>query len=153
MSFGSAKNMVRRMEGLAEWGRFKSVVLDLSDVPVVDGTAALAIEDMLRLMQAHRQHLFMVGIQPKVEKVLEGLGVLKLVRPGHRFTNRLDALHQAEAVAGAGACERTLAAGSRRLYDVLSRVDPVIVDADSDARLTGGTAPGSATRTLDGLEG
>lgn len=101
MSFGSAKNMVRRMEGVAEWGQFKSVVLDLSDVPAIDGTAALAIEDMLRLVQAHRQHLFMVGIQPKVETVLEGLGVLKLVRPGHRFSKRLDALHQAEAISGA----------------------------------------------------
>lgn len=114
MSFGSAKNMVRRMEGVAEWGQFKSVVLDLSDVPVIDGTAALAIEDMLRMVQGHRQHLFMVGIQSKVEKVLEGMGVLKLVRPGHRFSNRLDALHHAEAVAGA-----------RRPEDVLcERISP-----------------------------
>lgn len=33
MSFGSAKDMVRRLEGVAEWSSFRVVVLDLSDVP------------------------------------------------------------------------------------------------------------------------
>ena len=100
MSFGSAKNMVRRLERIPELRTFKSVVLDLSDVPVIDGTAALAIEDMLRMIKFNKQHLFFSGMQPKVAKVLEGLGVLKIIRPGHRYALRLDALQHAAYEAG-----------------------------------------------------
>jgi len=100
MSFGSAKNMVRRLERIRELRMFKSVVLDLSDVPVIDGTAALAIEDMLRMIQFNKQHLFFSGMQAKVALVLEGLGVLQLIRPGHRYAARLDALRHAAYEAG-----------------------------------------------------
>jgi SulP family sulfate permease len=98
MSFGSAKNMVRRLETAPGLGTFKSCVLDLSDVPVIDGTAALAIDDMLRIIRAHKQHLFFVGMQPHVTEALEGFGVLAHIRPGHRYAERLAALkHAAEA--------------------------------------------------------
>ncbi len=101
MSFGSAKNMVRQLEGIKEFSSFSAVVLDLSDVPVIDGTAALAVEDMLRIVKSHKQHLFFVGMQPAVKNVLDGLGVLQLIRPGHQFAYRLDALTQAASLAGA----------------------------------------------------
>ena len=100
MSFGSAKNMVRRLETVPGLGKFSSCVLDLSDVPVIDGTSALAIEDMLRIIRAHKQHLFFVGMQPRVTEVLEGLGVLSLIQPGHQFALRLDGLRHAAQAAG-----------------------------------------------------
>jgi sulfate permease, SulP family len=100
MSFGSAKNMVRRLERIPELRTFQSVVLDLSDVPVIDGTAALAIEDMLRMIKFNKQHLFFSGMQPKVAEVLEGMGVLNLIRPGHRYAFRLDALQHAAYESG-----------------------------------------------------
>ncbi len=100
MSFGSAKNMVRRIETVPGLKKFTSCVLDLSDVPIIDGTAALAIEDMLRIIRAHKQHLFFVGMQPHVTEALEGLGVLSLIRPGHRYAERLDALKHAAEAAG-----------------------------------------------------
>ena len=43
MSFGSAKTMVRRLETVPGFNTFSSVVLDLSKVPAIDGTAALAV--------------------------------------------------------------------------------------------------------------
>ncbi len=95
MSFGSAKNMVRRIETVPGLKQFTSCVLDLSDVPTIDGTSAMAIEDMLRIIRAHKQHLFFVGMQDHVTEVLDGLGVLKLIRPGHRYAERLDALRHA----------------------------------------------------------
>lgn len=100
MSFGSAKDMVRRLEGQSGWSSFRAVVLDLSDVPAIDGTAALAVEDMIRMAQAHHQHLVLVGMQPVVTKVLAGLGVLQLLPPDHHHARRLDALrHAAQLVA------------------------------------------------------
>jgi len=87
--------MVRRLEGIARWNSFRVVVLDLSTVPAIDGTAALAVEDMIQMAQAHHQDLILVGMQPAVYKVLEGLGVLKLLRPDRHYARRLDALQQA----------------------------------------------------------
>ncbi|MCU4800684.1 molybdenum cofactor guanylyltransferase [Halobacteria archaeon HArc-gm2] len=52
-----------------------------------------------------------------------------------RADGRLHPLHAVyDRHAGRVACDRTLAAGSRRLYDVLARVDPVVVDADDVTR-------------------
>jgi SulP family sulfate permease len=76
------------------------VILDLSDVPAIDGTAALAIEDMLRIVRAHRQQLYFVGMKPGVGRVLEGLGVLKHITPEQRYDFRLDALRHAEEASG-----------------------------------------------------
>jgi len=100
MSFGSAKNMVRCLETFPGLRTFTSCVLDLSDVPAIDGTAALAIDDMLRIIRAHKQHLFFVGMQTHVSKALEGFQVLSHIRPGHRYAERLDALKHAAQVAG-----------------------------------------------------
>ena len=100
MSFGSAKNMVRRLETVTGLQTFTSCVLDLSDVPVIDGTAALAIDDMLRIIRAHKQHLFFVGMQSHVTEALEGFGVLAHIRPGHRYAERLAALKHAAEAAG-----------------------------------------------------
>lgn len=52
-----------------------------------------------------------------------------------RAEGRLRPLHAVyDRHAGRVACDRTLATGSRRLHDVLARVDPVIVDADDVTR-------------------
>ena len=48
--------------------------------------------DVLRVVQTHKQHLFFVAMQPQVSRVLEGMGVLKLIRPGHIYATRLEAL-------------------------------------------------------------
>ncbi|MEJ2230917.1 MAG: SulP family inorganic anion transporter [Nitrospirales bacterium] len=100
MSFGSAKDMVRRLESVKGFNTFSSVVLDLTSVTSIDGTAALAIEDMLLMVKSHRQHLFFVGMRPAVARVLKGLGVLDQVLPGHRYAIRLDALRHAAHVSG-----------------------------------------------------
>lgn len=100
MSFGSARNMVRRLEGFLAFHTVQGVVLDLSDVSAIDGTAAMAVDDMLRMVQAQEQHLFFVGMQPHVIDVLEGFGVLSQIRPLHRFALRLDALRHAAYLSG-----------------------------------------------------
>jgi SulP family sulfate permease len=100
MSFGSAKDMVRRLESVKGFNTFSSVVLDLTSVPAIDGTAALAIEDMLVMVKNHHQHLFFVGMRPGVARVLKGLGVFDQVRPGHQYAIRLDALRHAAHLSG-----------------------------------------------------
>jgi SulP family sulfate permease len=113
MSFGSAKDMVRRLEGVSRWSSFRVVVLDLSDVPAIDGTAALAVEDMIRMAQAYHQHLVLVGMQPVVTKVLAGLGVLQLLPPDHHHARRLDALRHAAQLAAPTSEQPHAASGLR----------------------------------------
>ena len=100
MSFGSAKDMIRRLESIKGFNQFSCVILDLTDVPAIDGTAALAIEDMLVMVKDHGQHLFFVGMRPPVVRVLAGLAVLEQVQPGHRYALRLDALRHAARISG-----------------------------------------------------
>lgn len=100
MSFGSANNMVRRLERVRQFSTFKSVVLDLSDVPFIDTSAAKAVEDMIRMTREHKQHLFFVGMQPQLVKVLRGLDVLSLIHRDHHYAKRLDALRHAALMAG-----------------------------------------------------
>jgi sulfate permease, SulP family len=100
MSFGSAKDMVRRLESVKNFNSFSAVVLDLTSVPSIDGTAALAIEDMLVMVKTHQQHVFFVGMRPGVARVLKGLGVLDQVPPEHRYPLRLDALRHAANIGG-----------------------------------------------------
>jgi SulP family sulfate permease len=92
--------MVRRLEAVKGFNTFTHVILDLSDVPAIDGTAALAIEDMLRMVQAHHQQLYFVGMKPEMGRVLEGLGVLKLISSEQRYDLRLDALRHADQERG-----------------------------------------------------
>ena len=100
MSFGSAKNMVRRLEVDRAFTTVKSVVLDLSDVSAIDGTAAMAVDDMLQMIQSRNQHLFFVSMQPHVAEVLERLGVMARIHSADRFESRFNALRHAAYVAG-----------------------------------------------------
>lgn len=51
---------------------------------------------MLRMVQAHRQNLYFVGIKAGVLKLLEGLGVLAHIGPEQRYDLRLEALRHAD---------------------------------------------------------
>lgn len=74
-----------------------------------------------------------------------------------RSDGRLHPLHAVyDAAAARAACERTLAAGSRRLYDLLARVDPVVVDVEKarpETPLAEVAAPTDLTAVTDRLGG
>jgi SulP family sulfate permease len=92
MSFGVAKGMGR---GLSIADQFEAVVLDLTDVPMIDSSAALALEHSIRHTRAEGRPVFMAGARPAVEKILERLGVLDFLPVDHRFHTRAEALQAA----------------------------------------------------------
>ena len=100
MSFGPAKAMVREFETYPGIKKIKSLVLDLSEVPAIDSTGALALDDILRIIQVNKQHAFIVGLQPGVKRILEAGDVLDLIPPDHLHARRLDALRHAARAAG-----------------------------------------------------
>lgn len=89
MSFGAAKGMARR---LASFDHYDVLILDLSDVPVIDYSACRAIDDMIHDAQDVGRHALLVGARPEVENFLERQGVVKNLRKNQNYNNRLDAL-------------------------------------------------------------
>jgi sulfate permease, SulP family len=101
-SFGAAKGMSRR---LAAGDEYDVLVLDLREVPFLDSSASLALEDAIKQALAHGKQVFLVGVRPEIEKPLRRLGVLGLLPADHHHVTRLDALRQAAELTG---LEKTL---------------------------------------------
>jgi len=95
MSFGAAKGIARRLAGI---DGYDVLVLDLSEVPTVDFTSALAIEDMLRRAAESSRECFLSGTQPAVRQFLERQGTLRFLAPGHMVATRPEAIAAAHAV-------------------------------------------------------
>ena len=92
MSFGVAKGM-GRIFSVAD--KSEALVLDLTDVPLIDSSASLALRDGIKHAREEGQPVFMAGARPAVEEVLDRLGVLDELPAGHRFETRAEALRAA----------------------------------------------------------
>ena len=97
MSFGAANEMARK---LCAHVAFETLILDLSEVPMIDSSASLAVEEVIARALAAQRHVLLVGLKPRVERVLTKLGVIDHVAPDARFPDRLSALHHAAATLG-----------------------------------------------------
>ena len=94
ISFGAAKGLARRLGAADEYG---VLVLDLSDVPMIDSSASFAIEDAVRQAQSRHKPVFLISAGEGVNKPLRGIGVLELIGEDNCHANRIDALEAAIA--------------------------------------------------------
>jgi SulP family sulfate permease len=92
MSFGAATGLHRRMRGYQD---YDVLILDLTDVPSIDSSATLALEQIILTSSAGGHTVELVGIRMPVARVFARLGVLDLIRDCDRHANRLDALNAA----------------------------------------------------------
>lgn len=92
MSFGAAKDMVRR---LADFDQYDALVLDLSDVSSMDYTTVRSVEDIIQRAEGKGRAVHLIGGHPKVMDLMETHGVLAQLRTGHRYPNRLEGLRAA----------------------------------------------------------
>ena len=91
LSFGAAKGMVRR---LAQFDDYKVLILDLSGVPQIDFTAAMALNDMIcDVLESDDQKVLLVGMRAKVEAFLNKQGILKPVDKSFIHADRASALN------------------------------------------------------------
>ncbi len=95
MSFGAAKEMVRRFSGV---NGYEVLVLDLSDVPQIDYTSTHALDDMLNDIWQRSGEVFLVGCRPTVRQMLLKQKVLDKFQQGRLKDNRLEALQEALAL-------------------------------------------------------
>ena len=95
MSFGAANEMMRRIVAVRP---VDVLLVDLTDVPDIDGSAALTLEEIIQRAVDARQEVLIVGMQLRVARVLGRLGALDRVREATRFASRIEAIEAAAAL-------------------------------------------------------
>jgi len=93
MSFGSAKGIVQRLNADREQD---VLIIDFSDVPFIDSTASMAIEEVILKAQSDNDYVVLCGMCPSVENVLRQIGVTKLLPDNQITQTRLQALKISE---------------------------------------------------------
>ena len=92
ISFGAANRLHRRISG---YQNYDCVLLDLTDVPEVDSSATLALENII-INSRKRDHIvILVGLKTPVARTFARLGILDLIREIERYPSRAEALQYA----------------------------------------------------------
>lgn len=92
LSFGAARGMVRR---LSSFDQYDVLVLDFTDVPVVDFTSSRAVEDMIIDAQSRGRIVYVILRNIRVTNFLEKQGILQHLEEGCQLQDRLSALQAA----------------------------------------------------------
>ena len=97
LSFGAAKDMAQRLNMIDD---YEVMILDMSNVPTIDFTTSVSIEDMIRGAQAEGHHVLLSGAQPVVRDILARRGVFELLGKENDFHRRLHAIRKAANLPG-----------------------------------------------------
>ncbi|HDH53178.1 MAG TPA: SulP family inorganic anion transporter [Nitrospirae bacterium] len=97
LSFGAAKDMAQRLNMIDD---YEVMILDMSNVPTIDFTTSVSIEDMIRGAQAEGHHVLLSGAQPVVRDILARRGVFELLGKENDFHRRLHAIRKAANLSG-----------------------------------------------------
>lgn len=100
ISFGAASELTRRMATQKE---YEIYIIDLSEVNHIDGSAAMALDEIIERAIASRHTVLMVGLSYPVARRLKQIGVLDRLRETERFPTRKAALRFAVAMIQQGA--------------------------------------------------
>ena len=92
MIFGVAKAISREHNLIND---YKALVLDLSDVPILGVTSALALENAIEEAVEKDRQVFIVGASGQAEKRLRKMGVMAQIPERNISSERLNALRQA----------------------------------------------------------
>ena len=74
---------------------YEVLIIDLLDVPHVDGSAALALEQVIDLAVDQQRHVIIVGMTFPVARLLGRLGALNRVRESELIATRAEGIQAA----------------------------------------------------------
>lgn len=94
MIFGVSKAIAREHAAIHY---HQGIVIDLSDVPLLDDTVSLAIENAIQDAVELQRKVFVVSPSEQARQMLERLGVFKLIPADHLMLDRTEALRRALA--------------------------------------------------------
>jgi len=92
ISFGAANELLRKF---STTGSYDVLIIDLLDVPKVDGSAALALEEVIQQATQNGKTVFIVGLTYAVARLMGRMGCLDEVRETARFETRPEAVRAA----------------------------------------------------------
>lgn len=98
MSFGSARDISRMMQrSMAR----EVLLVDLSDVPFIDSSAAAALEEVITGLREMNDTVVLFGVRERVLETLDRSGVLRLLSEEQIKPDRITALRAARCVVAA----------------------------------------------------
>lgn len=90
--FGAAKTFVDRLESNFD---VSVVILNIGNVPIVDTTGAVALENIVDRLYHDHKRLLIVGIRPRVREILYNLGVTQKIGIGNFIPTTEEAISYA----------------------------------------------------------
>lgn len=97
LCFGAAADLGHHVR-LKSKKATRFVILNFSNMPMLDLSAAKAVETIAETCRHSGRELYLSGMNARVRKVLEGLNVLTLIPPDHWYKTRLEALQSAHRI-------------------------------------------------------
>ncbi len=95
MSFSSAKAVVRRHASASD---YDIMLLDLSEVSMIDFTSSRALEDIITDTLSAGRKVLLVGVADPVYDMLDKMGVTRHFNEGGIYPDRLEALNVASSI-------------------------------------------------------
>lgn len=93
--FGVSRAIAREHENM---NHFRKIIFDLSDVPLIDATVSLAIENAIKDALDREKQVFLVCCSEETKKVFDRMGLVHLIGETNVFDNRAKALEQVTAL-------------------------------------------------------
>lgn len=97
MSFGSTRDIVRVLRSSRDQD---VLIIDLSDVPFIDSSASIALEEVIQDAIRDNDIVVLCGLRQQVHQVLDKIGITALITEGCIVQTRLQALRRADALLG-----------------------------------------------------
>ncbi len=93
--FGAAKGFVDALEKNFD---VKIVILDMENVPIIDTTGAVVLEDIVERLHQDKKRLLIVGMRNNVRKILYQLGITQRIGIGNFINTVQEAIDYALAL-------------------------------------------------------
>lgn len=92
VSFGAAKGMAKK---LAHFDAYDVLVIDMTDVPVIDFTTCRALDNIIEDAISMGREVMLVGVRSHVNKILKKQKVLDRIHSDYMFVKLVGALREA----------------------------------------------------------
>ena len=92
VGFGAAKGMIKRV---SVFENYDVLVIDMTEVPVIDYSAARALDTIIEDAIACNREVMLVGVRSAVSKILKKYKVLDRIHSDYMFVKRIGALREA----------------------------------------------------------
>lgn len=92
VTFGAANRLYRRLAGFAD---YRALVLDFSEVPHIDESGIIALENIIHAARDHDQLVVVAGLRRDIARAIISFGLSPLLKACPRFESRLEALDAA----------------------------------------------------------